>query len=293
MGYFLNSIVSFSNRGFDKLEYPFFESLQKIEIENIKSNYLQGKGLRHVPRTVQILHNVVGELIENNELVHKKDSLGLYNTNDICALESSIDFDLEIEEYGTKLANPMKIPYTLSGATAGWIAIRNSLKNVNLTINSGRCGILSALNMVDLDFMDGEIDNAILLMAHFMGDKYSNYNQGSLFNKEVAVGFWVSKEKTNSSFVEIIESKTMMYDEEILREQINVGDDCCVVDSDISIDLAQEETIPPPFASSSQTSFLPFFINNIKLNAEFHKTYKYIIIDKKGFMGYVKFKISQ
>ena len=295
MGYYINDVVSFSNKGFEKIDFDFLESPVNINIADVSSKHLQGKGLRFVPRTVKILNNVVGEILEKNELNSQKDGIGIYNTNDICALEASIDFDREVEAFGVKLANPMKIPYTLNGATAGWIAIKNQLNNVNLTVNSGRCGILSALNLAGLDFMDMEIHHAIILGAHFTGETYKKYNRHSVFNKEVAVGLLASKKKTKTTLIEILECRTMSYDKKTLEMIVKDHNRINLIDADFYINLPNHGHCHFIQSTSAQLSCLPFFINNMNafINCETGRVCKYIIVDKKGFMGYVQFRIPK
>lgn len=296
MRYYINDITSFSNIGFEKMDFHFIESPESREITNIETKHLEGKGLRFVPRTVRIMHNVVGEMLEKNKLTTQKAMVAIYNTNDIGALEASIDFDQEVENYGVKLANPMKIPYTLNGATAGWIAIRNKMNNVNLTVNAGRCGVLSALNLAGLDFMDRETTHAFILGAHFMGDMYKKYNRHSTFNKEVAVGMLASEEKTENSLIEVLECQTITYNKEkleiILSEQTGGYN---FVDADFYIHLKENEKNQLIQSTSAQLSCLPFFINNIRtfIHEDTEKICKYIIIDKKGMMGYVKFRLPK
>jgi len=295
MGYYINDITSFSNIGFDKIDFDFINSSVSQEIENPDSKHLQGKGLRFVPRTVRIIHNIVGEMLEKNNLRIEKENLGIYNTNDICALEASIDFDQEIEDFGVKLANPMKIPYTLNGATAGWLAIRNKMNNVNLTVNAGRCGMISALNLAGLDFMDKETNQTILLGAHFMGEMYRKYNQNTTFNKEIAVGMLASVEKTETSLIEILECRTMTYDKEYLETLLNEGLGNNFVESDDYINLENSRGFMFFQSTSAQLSCFPFFINNIKtfIKEATEEEYKYIIVDKRGLMGYVIFKLAK
>lgn len=295
MGYYINDITSFSNIGFEKIDFDFINSPESQEIKNSDSKHLQGKGLRFVPRTVRIMHNVLGEMLEKNNLHSNKENIGVYNTNDICALEASIDFDQEIEDFGVKLANPMKIPYTLNGATAGWLAIRNKMNNVNLTVNSGRCGIISALNLISLDFMDKETSQTIVLGAHFMGEMYRKYNQDSIFNKEIAVGMLASVEKTETSLIEILECRTMTYDKAYLETMLNEGLGNNFVDSDHYINLENSRGFKFIQSASSQLSCLPFFINNLKtfIKEDTEEEYKYIIVDKRGFMGYVIFRSAK
>ena len=295
MGYYINDITSFSNIGFEKIDFNFIDSPESQEIKNPDSKHLQGKGLRFVPRTVRIMHNIIGEILEKNNLHVEKENLGIYNTNDICALEASIDFDQEIEDFGVKLANPMKIPYTLNGATAGWLAIRNKMNNVNLTVNSGRCGMISALNLIGLDFMDKETNQTIVLGAHFMGKMYRKYNQNTTFNKEIAVGMLASVEKTETSLIEILECRTMAYDKDYLETMLNEGLGNNFVDSDYCINLENSREFKFIQSTSAQLSCLPFFINNINtfIKENTGEEYKYIIIDKRGLMGYVIFRLTK
>lgn len=295
MSFYINDITTFSKKGYENIDFEFLESPQKMEISDDHSKHLQGKGLRFVPRTVRILHNVVGEMLEKNGLNTQKDRIGLYNTSDICALEASIDFDQEIENYGVKLANPMKIPYTLNGATAGWIAIRNKMTNVNLTVNSGRCGVLSALNLAGLDFMDLETNHSIILCAHFMGEMYRKYNLHSSFNKEIAVGLLVSGVKTENSLIEVMECRSMSYDKDLLERMIDEQTGYNLLDADFYINLKSHRHVQLIQSTSAQLSCLPFFINNIKtfIKENMDEEYRYIVVDKKGFMGYVKFKIPK
>ncbi|MEA4841208.1 MAG: hypothetical protein VB110_09415 [Bacteroidales bacterium] len=295
MGYYINDIVTFSNKGFEKIDFNFIESPENAEITDYNSKHLQGKGLRFVPRTVRMLHNVVGEILEKNGLNTEKDMMGIYNTNDICALEPSIDFDLEVENYGVKLANPMKIPYTLNGSTAGWLGIRSKMNNVNLSVNSGRCGILAAFNLTGLDFMDKETSHAIILCAHYMGEMYKKYNKDSTFNKEIAVGILASEKKTDTSIIEVLECRTMSYNKKKLEEIVDLQNGYTFIDTDFYINLQNHGQLQFFQSTSPQLSCLPFFINNMNLFLPENKgqEHQYIIIDKKGFMGYMKFKRSQ
>ena len=293
MDYYINDVVSFSDKGFEKLDRLSLKSSEVSEIHDVSSEYLQGKGLRYVPRTVRMMQNVVGEMLEKNNLIPNKNRVGIYNTNDVCALEAAEDFDTEVENYGTRLANPMKVPYTISGATAGWIAIRNSLNNVILTINSGRCGVLSALNMAGLDFMDREVDDAIVLSANYMGEVYRRYNISSSFNKEVTVGLLASRESNVKSLVKVLETHVMTYDKLSLVKMMEQESDYMILDTDLDISLDSSLPVHHIKSTSTQMSCLPFFIDNVNVIVDKGqgKVCSYFIVDKNGLMGNMKFKI--
>lgn len=295
MSYYINDIATFSGMGFEKVSLQFIQSIENMEITDYHSEHLVGKGLRFVPRTALMLHNVLAEILKTNDLTTRKDKIGLYNTSDICALEAGIDFDLEVENYGVKLANPMKVPYTLNGATAGWLGIRNKMHNINLSVNAGRCGMLSALNLAGLDFMDKETSFAIILGAHYMGEAYQKYNRHCTFNKEIAVGMLVSKKRAASSMVEITECRTMAYDKTLLVEMIDHFSGFSFIDSDFYLNLQNHKRVRFISSTSAQLPCLPFFIHHLRdfIPKDSGKEHHYLIVDKRGMMGYMKFRIPK
>lgn len=255
--------------------------------------HLKGKGLRYVPRTIRMVQVVTGEMIERNGLADNKGRIGLYNTNDVCSLEAGTDFDKELEQFGTRFANPMKVPYTINGAMAGWLAIRNGLKNVCLTVSSGRCGVFSALNIASLDFLDGITDYAIILGAHFAGEAYKRYNILSAMKDEVAAGILVSREKTSKSFVEITDCRTAVYDKPLLNRILNEEPTIKIFDSDIHLPYCYNDNVFTYEADSLQMSFFMMLIGCLgNAGIGLHNNeYKYVVTDSDKLMGWAKFKI--
>jgi hypothetical protein len=170
---YINDIITFSNKGFEDISIKDFKE-NPIIIGNLNTKYLQSKGLRYVPRTVKILYNPLAYILEKYGISNPedKDAVGLYNVSDICTLEPYFDFDEEVEQYGIQLANPMKVPYTLIGVVTGWLAIKEKLHNICLSLNSGKCGIISALDLIKIDLLSEEIKKGIIVGAHFMSEMY-------------------------------------------------------------------------------------------------------------------------
>lgn len=293
MAYYINSIITFSDKGFDLLDRTFFNSNEISEIKNIQTKYLEGKGLRYVPKTAKILNNVVAHAIELESILVQKDLLGVYNTNDVGHLESNIDFDFELKNYGVNLANPMKIPYTINGSILGWIAIKHKLTNICLTMNAGRCGLFSAINNSFLDIKDKKINKALILGAHFSGDAYKNYNFTASFNKEVGYGILMSCEEKKETIAEIVSCSVGIFKEDLFYSFIKDNPFYTILDANNKHNLTSTNIeILNINQYSNQSSFFPFFIKNIKsYRISNDNIFNYITIDSNLFMACVSIKL--
>lgn len=295
MKYYINGISSYSKLNFNQLGIDYFEDDATDLITCLPEKYTAVKGLRHVPRTTKLLHVSLVNLIETYDLQNKAADIGLYNISHICSLEPHIEFDNELDKYGAQLANPILASYKLLGVHTGWMALKGSMTNINLSINSGRCSLLTAMKSCILDIMEKNICYGIITGGHFMGDPYKNINTDSNIKKEVTYSFLVSREKKSNSIVEITEVRIFQFNidlfEKLLKEFSNKN---IVIDSDDShlYNYTEKQSLIFIKNMSSQTSLFPFYINSfVNRDCTCNTEFVYIIIDKRGIMGYIKFII--
>lgn len=290
---YINDIITFSDKGFDNLSLEDFIDTSVL-IRDVSSPYLQSKGLRHVPRTAKILYNPLAYLLEKYKVMDR-EYIGLYNINDICTLEPYYDFEEEVEQYGVQLANPMKSPYSLIGVITGWIAIREQLHNICLSLNSGICGIISALNLCEIDLQNAEVKNGVIIGAHFMGKMYEKYNLCSTIKSEFSYALLVSNISNRKGNIKIVESKVCRYTKEHLKHFFLNRKGCFFIESDCSSldSLVGKTNVHMIKYLSPQTSFLPIFLKNISKYVSLLKGENYyVIISKNSYMGYIKFELD-
>jgi hypothetical protein len=294
MKIYVDDLVTFSKTGFEEFSPDIFESDEDSIIESIETEHIAGKGFKYVPRSVKLIHNVVSEVIKRNNLSEKRTSIGLFNSNDITSLDGNVEFDLEVEKYGVNMASPMKVPFTLGGSALGFTAIKNKLNNTNLTINLGRTGVVSTLSEVYLEFLDKKIECGILVDAHFMDFPYVSYSQSDILRKEFVIACLISKRKTNKSFIEITESRTLnlqidSFKDKIFDKNRNIVIDCSP--DQISISEIRKQDIIYLTKYSDQMSLLFPFLVRLKNDSFLSDALiTYIILDKNDRMGLVKLK---
>lgn len=293
MSYFINDIVTYSDKGFEKLDLSFFSSENNLSVENTESDYLQGKGLRYIPRSVKLSYNTVAKLMDNEYYSSMRKKIGLYSTNGTCSLDSELDFKMESLLYGSNRANPAKAPFTLNCALAGWIAIREQLNNSVLSLNCGQCGIFSALSLSELDFYEDKSSLTIILGANFIGDVYEKYNISSSLKKEVAVALLTSPNKLENSIIEVFETKVMQYSNTTMDKIITSKSEHLFIEGDKDLDINDTYDISFIYNTSTQLSYFPFIINNILSMNRVKRgdICEYITADKKGSIGYIKFRV--
>lgn len=293
MSYYVNDIVTFSEKGFDFLDLSYFDSDDEIVIDSVNSEYLQGKGLRYIPRSLRLEYNVVARILDQHAHHLVKDQIGIYNTNDICSLEPCIDFEMEVDEYGPNKVNPMKAPFTLNGAVSGWIAMREQLNNVSLSVNAGLCGLFSAFSICELDLYDDKISNGIIFGANLRENIYRKYNLSSSFNKELAVGILVSLHQNESSIIEVLDCQSIVYDFTLLQQMLQDNADYTFIEGDQFSELKNITCSSFIHNTSFQLSYFPFIINNIRsiVNIKTNAICNYVVVDKNGLMASVRFRV--
>ena len=293
MSCFINDIVTYSSKGFEKLDIAFFLSKNNSAIENIDSDYLQGKGLRHIPKSVRIAYNVVAKMLDNEYYSSMRERMSLYYTNGVSSIEAQLDFERESLQYGSNKVNPAKAPFTINCSLAGWIALKEQLNNTVLSLSCGRCGIFSAFDLCELDFYDNKNSLAIVLGANFTGEAYEEYKLSSSFTERVSVAMLISPNKQVNSIIEILDTKIMRY-EKIFIEKI-IAEKCghLFIEGDSNLDFCNIHNIFHINNTSTQLSYFPFLINNILSIKSINRgdICEYIIVDKGGLVGYAKLKV--
>lgn len=290
---YVNDIITFSDKGFDNLLIEDFIDTPVL-ISEVSSQFLQSKGLRYVPRTAKILYSPLAYLLEKYKTGKEidRDRMSLYNVNDICTLEPYYDFEEEIEQYGVQLANPMKAPYSLIGVITGWIAIKEQLHNICLSLNSGVCGVISALDLCKLQSSD--VKNGVVIGAHFMGKMYEKYNLYSKIKTEFSYALLMSDIPNKKGCIGILESKICRYSKENLEQLLLKKEGAFFIELDgLDLDfLIGKRNVCMITYLSPQTSFLPIFLKNISNYIPLLKKENYyIIITKNLYIGYVKFQL--
>jgi len=262
---YINDIITFSKRGFEDISIEDFKEEPSI-IGDINTGYLQSKGLRYVPRTVKILYNPLAYILEKHGILNseEKDVVGLYNISDICTLEPYFDFDEEVEQYGIQLANPMKVPYSLIGVVTGWLAIKERMHNICLSLNSGKCGVISALDLIKIDLLSEEIKKGIIVGAHYMGKMYEKYNYSSTIKTEFSFAFLISTVPFGNLSIKIIESSVRTFSANNLDKLLAEENVTFFIESNVELDIQMvaNNSFRINFLSP-QTSFLPIFLKNV------------------------------
>jgi hypothetical protein len=301
MKFYINDSVSFSNTGIAPITLEYLS--EDISITNLNDQEaLKGKGFRNIPRIYKLFHIIV------NKILHKYkwedlSKLGLINAYEIANLKASIDFENEIVIYGIQGANPLKGPLTVSNACAGWLAIRNGLYGLNITVNNGACSVLTALSIAKNHMHSGCIEACLILSANQKGSIYDQYERSNVGCSEFANGILLSTEKSKNSLMEIISIRNYSLNNDldilsIVETGCKEGEFTIIEGTLDGMCLNNVCNLNNLFPERKQFSLFPIFLQNMKdiFAKSFNKSLEigdiinYTIIDPNGSESIIKLK---
>jgi hypothetical protein len=302
MATFINDIISFSNLG--KTNFPVDFLKENTLIENLsEQKELQRKGFRQIPQIYKIFHVIVSEMIDKYALCKDIDRVGLISAYEFANLEANIDFEAEIINYGVSMINPIKAPFTVCNSCTGWLAIKNKMPNLNLTVCSGRTSIISAIKIARDYISSNKIDYCIILSANLNHNCYKIIDEQNTFMKsEFASAILVSNTPEIGKLCELQSTwiKSVNIDEDVnvfLNELTskNISPNYILFDGEYSCSEFIHR-IENKFSNRCQCSFFPIFLQNSRLlikeyfSINENISVNYIIFDKAGNLGCLKIK---
>jgi hypothetical protein len=267
-----------------------------IMIENLaEQKTLQGRGFRQIPEIYKIFHVLVSQMLDKYELRHVIQRVGIISAYEYANLDSNIDFESEIIKYGVSMVNPIKAPFTVCNSCAGWLAIKNKMQNLNLTVSSGRTSIISAIKFATYYINSNTIDYCIILSANLNHGCFQLIEQNDSFVKsEFAFAILLSRESSFSSLYQIQSiSVNMLINNDINTYFRSTGND--KTDSYIIFDGVQEindstiHIIEQNLSNRYQCCFFPVFLQSKTIitdnTAKSNSTIRYIVSDEAGSIG--------
>lgn len=260
---------------------------------------MQGRGFRQIPQIYKIFHVVVNDLIKKNELNKCLDNVGLISAYEYANLDSNIDFEYEIMKYGVSMVNPIKAPFTVCNSCAGWLAIKNRLQNINLTVSSGRTSLLSAIKIATHYINSGRIDYCMVLSANLNHGCYKIIDEQDSFMKgEFASAILISN-NSNINRIYEIESVTvnaLVEDNEInsIINSLSVNEDTSsynLFDGKVIIDKTNIHSVDEKLSNRYQCCYLPVLLQNIESNIPKSCIHiRYLVYDSIGSIGSLTLK---
>lgn len=307
---FINDVVTFSNLGFEKISPEALDQKElKPHMTDLMSQQesLKGKGFRYVPQSIKMLYVALHKLVERNNLEDKKDDIGLINTHELPNLESNIQFEKDIIEYGSKLANPMIAPYTVSNAGAGWLAIKGKMKNLNLTVNNGKSAVPSAINIIEDQIQLGTLEHGIIFSLNISSPYYNKIYADSPLSLDFANSILLSKVRNDTSIAEVIHSVSYRFSEQEqltscfdkIQEKYST-DYLIIEDAENLLKTNKPHINIGEYSQLEQSSFLPVFLQNIESfmnswnagpDSYSGKTINYLTVDSSGIISSLIIKL--
>src|SRR5579872_2984789 len=109
------------------------------------AHYLQGKPLRPLDRTAQMVTVAAKHALENSGCVPAKNEIGLILGTMFGSIHTISQFDRHAQTEGPSYASPLDFSNTVISAAAGQAAIWHNLRGTNSTIAGGAASGLMAL----------------------------------------------------------------------------------------------------------------------------------------------------
>jgi hypothetical protein len=293
MKMFINDIITFSHNGDDRITTDFLR--KGVLIENLdKQEVLQGKGFRQIPRIYKLFHVVVNKILEKFALYTSADRIGIISAYEYANLDSNIDFEYEIMKYGASMVNPVKAPFTVCNSCVGWLAIRNKIQNLNLTVSSGRTSLISAMKIASDCIRSGSIDYCMILSANLDRACYGIIDQrNSSMKSEFVSAILMSQVPDLGRICEIQSvsvSSTVTDDISLFLKSISSNQEQLriIFDGECESDMTDGriQFINKKLSNRMQCCYLPIFLQDIKLSIQNNRVdCNYIVYDKGGSIG--------